>query len=187
MNNLKRRWRRWSLKYTTLLIVSLVVFFLAARTPQATELLHSLSAYGRWGAFLAGAFFVSAYTAVPAAFVLFELGNYLHPVQIALIGGLGAMIGDYVIFRFVRDQLTEELKPHFRWLRWLHRPRKRQSLLLKVLMPTIGAIIIISPFPDEIGVGLMGLARMNKLAFLVLTYFLNAIGIFILAAIARTV
>jgi hypothetical protein len=54
-------------------------------------------------------------------------------------------------------------------------------------MPTIGAIIIISPFPDEIGVALMGLTRMNKLSFLVLTYILNSVGIFILALVARAI
>jgi hypothetical protein len=63
---------------------------------HAIALIQALSSYGGWGALIAGVFFVSAYTAVPAAFVLFELGNYLDPLQIALFGGLGAMIGDYL-------------------------------------------------------------------------------------------
>jgi hypothetical protein len=40
-----------------------------------------------------------------------------------------------------------------------------------------GAVIIASPFPDEIGVSLMGMARMSGLAFVALTYVLNAAGI----------
>lgn len=185
MHYLRHKWRHWRLKYTTLLVVSLVVFLIASRTPQVSQLIQTLSLYGQWGALVAGLFFVSAYTAVPAGFVLFELGNYLEPWQIAIFGGLGAMIGDYIIFRFIRDQLYDELNPHFRWLRWFRSRRKSRSLMLKVLMPAVGALIIISPFPDEIGVGLMGITRMGKVSFLALTYVLNSAGIFILALIAQ--
>lgn len=186
MDYLQHKWRRWRLKYTTLLIVSLVIFFVASSQPQVISLIQALSLYGQWGAFIAGLFFVSAYTVVPAGFVLYELGNYINPWQIALFGGLGAMVGDYIIFRFIRDQLYDELNPHFRWLRWFRSRRKQRSLLLKILMPALGALIIISPFPDEIGVGMMGITRMGKVSFLALTYVLNATGIFILALLARS-
>src|SRR6266403_832089 len=112
MNSLKRRWQRWRLKYTAILLLSLVVLYFITRLGQVSALIQALSSYGYWGAFIAGIFFVSSFTAVPAGYVLFELGNYLNPLEIAIFGGLGAMIGDYLIFRFVRDQLYEELKPY---------------------------------------------------------------------------
>lgn len=185
MDYVKRRWRGWRLKYTTLLVASLILFYFITQLPQVDSLIRELSSYGYLGAAIAGVFFVSAYTVAPAAFVLFELGNYMNPFEIAVFGGLGAMIGDYLIFRFVKDQLYEELKPHFRWFRWFRRRRQRRNLLLRMLMPTLGAIIIISPLPDEVGVGMLGVTRMNGLAFLILTYVLNAAGIFVLALIAR--
>lgn len=186
MESVKQRWQGWRLKYTVLLAITLIAFYFIAQHPQIDLLIRELSSYGYVGAFIAGVFFVSAYTVAPAGFVLFELGNYLNPFEIAIFGGLGAMIGDYLIFRFVKDRLYEELQPHFRWVGWFSRRRKKQpSLLLKLLMPTLGAIIIISPLPDEVGVSMLGLARMNGPMFLGLTYVLNAAGILTLALIAQ--
>jgi uncharacterized membrane protein YdjX (TVP38/TMEM64 family) len=187
MNRIKTRWQSWRLKYTTILLLSLVVFYFVAQLDHTSAVIRELSLYGYWGAFAAGIFFVSAYTAVPAAYVLFELGNYLNPFEIALFGGLGAVVGDYLIFRFVRDQLYEELKPHFKWFDRFRNKRRQRSRLLKVLMPTLGMIIIASPIPDEIGVGMLGLARMNTLTFVAITFVLNTVGIFALAYIAQSI
>jgi uncharacterized membrane protein YdjX (TVP38/TMEM64 family) len=43
----------------------------------------------------------------------------------------------------------------------------------------LGAIIIASPLPDEMGVGLMGISKLKTSQFILLSFVLNAIGIFI--------
>ena len=46
----------------------------------------------------------------------------------------------------------------------------------------IGAIIIASPFPDEIGVSLMGISKMKTYQFILISFLLNAIGIFLVVS-----
>jgi hypothetical protein len=70
--------------------------------------INQLGAYKIIGAFIAGMFFTSIFTTAPALATLGELGLVHNPVVIAIIGGLGAVIGDMVIFKFVRDRFVQE-------------------------------------------------------------------------------
>jgi hypothetical protein len=53
------------------------------------------------------------------------------------------------------------------------------------LVRLVGALIIASPLPDEIGVGLLGLGKLNKLSFLATCYALNTVGILIIMLTAK--
>jgi len=52
-------------------------------------------------------------------------------------------------------------------------------------LPVIGAIIIASPLPDEMGVGLMGISKLKTKQFILLSFILNSIGIFLIASAGR--
>jgi hypothetical protein len=177
----------WALPNTTLLLLGVVLLWLMAQLPDVRAFIESLGYLGRLGALLAGVFFVSTYTVVPAGYVLFELAKYQNPLEVALFAGVGAMVGDFVIFRFVRDGVMEELQPHFLWIQ--RRPSVRQLFKTPYfawLAPVVGAIIIASPLPDELGIGLLGASRMKSGTFLVLTYVLNVAGIFLIVLAARS-
>jgi len=45
-------------------------------------------------------------TVAPATVALVALGGALNPVTIAAIGALGSVIGDLVLFYFVRDRIS---------------------------------------------------------------------------------
>ncbi len=184
---LPKRWHRWHLKNTFLLAAGLIIFFLLAGIPQVDSSIKSVGALGMLGAFIVGFFFVLTYTAVPAAFVLFELAKYNNPLAIALIAGMGSMLGDYMIFRFLRDRVIDELKPY---LARMETDKVRQLFKTPYfawLLPVSGALIIASPLPDEVGVGLMGASKISNTHFLLFSYLLNAVGILVVVLIARSV
>jgi hypothetical protein len=52
------------------------------------------------------------------------------------------------------------------------------------VLPFIGALIIASPFPDEIGLALIGLSTLSRAQFLLLSYVMNTLGV--LAILAST-
>lgn len=187
MEELFVSWRGWRLKNTTLFLASLIVFFLLARTPQVDTFIRSVGSLGYLGAFIAGFFFVSTYTALPAGFVLFELAKYLEPLEIAIIAALGSMLGDYLIFRFIRDRVTKEIKPYLARLGGRKVRQLFRTPYFAWLLPLSGALIIASPLPDELGVSLIGASKMKHTHFLVVSYLLNAIGILLVVLLARSV
>lgn len=180
-----QHWKNWPYKNTTFLVLGLIAFILLVRVPAVDDAIKQVGGLGYLGAFLTGIFFVSTFTAVPAAYVLYSLAETLHPVEIALLAGLGAMLGDYLIFRLVKDSLFEELKPA---LTKLQHPALRtlfKTPYFSWLLPFIGAVVIASPLPDEAGVSLLGLSKIRKWQFFAITFALNAVGIFLVVTAAR--
>lgn len=184
-NTYAKNWHRWRYKNTTLLVIGLAIFFYLAQTPAVDSLIKQAGTYGYVGAFITGMFFVSTFTVAPAGLVLFNLADHLDPAEVALMAGLGAMVGDFLIFRLIRDKVIEELRPI---LGKLHNPYIR--MLFKTpyfawLLPLIGSVIIASPLPDELGVGLLGLAKLRKWQFFTVTFVLNVLGIFLIVTAAK--
>ena|SRR3989338_4666075 len=120
MNRLLERYRAWRYKNTALLILSLIVFFFLADTPFIDNFISRIGNLGYFGAFFGGIFFVSTFTVAPASVVLFHIAQILNPLGVAIAAGLGAMIGDYMIFRFFKERVFDELKPVFSKLGGTH-------------------------------------------------------------------
>jgi hypothetical protein len=134
-----------------------------------------------------GAFFTSFFTVVPATAAIAELARTGTPIlRLALLGGLGAMLADFLIFLLLREAVAEPLLVLVQagsGERLKQFVRKGRHRLMGTL---VGAIVIASPLPDEAGLLLMGLAKAKWHTTAVLTYLLNAAGIAIVALAART-
>ena len=50
----------------------------------------------------------------------------------------------------------------------------------------MGGLIIASPFPDELGIGLLGFSKMRTRWFVLLSFTFNFIGIFLIGLVAKT-
>ena len=108
-------------------------------------------------------------------------------VQTALIGALGALCGDLVIFKFVRDRLSEDilaLMGRKGSTRLKHIFHKR---IFHWLTPFVAAMIFASPLPDELGIMLLGFVHTKTVMFLPYSYAANFIGILIIGLLARAV
>ena len=170
----------WKYKNTFLLLISIILLIFFLDSPFIKDIINSILKLGYPGAFLTGIFFVSSFSVVPASIVLFFLAKELNPINIALVAGLGAVVGDYLIFRFLKDYVFEELRPFFRKLKNSLFPRFILNPYFSWIIPVLGAIIIASPFPDEIGISLMGLSKIKNWQFLFLSFVLNSLGILFL-------
>ena len=174
-----KEWKTFRYKKSLLFLCSIAFAVILFRYEPFHELLLGLGNAGYVGAFLAGMLFVLSFTVASAMVILLVLAEKLSPIEIGLLAGLGAVVGDYIIFRFIKDDFSEEVTPLYNKL-----GGKRLTSLLKTkyfswTLPIIGAIIIASPFPDEIGVTLMGVSQMKKYQFIVLSFLLNSVGIYI--------
>jgi hypothetical protein len=182
----KSRRKKWAYKNTTLLVLSVIVFVLLADTPIVHAAIRHIGSYGYLGSFVAGIFFVSTFTVAPAGLVLFHLAQDYNPILIALTAGAGGVIGDLLIFRFFKDQIFTEFAPLVKKLKKRHVFELFKSPYFAWLTPVIGAIIIASPFPDELGIGMMGLTKIKEWQFMALTYVLDTLGILVIVLFAQT-
>ena len=173
-------WQRWEYKHTTLVIVGLLVFILLLNTSFITTAVDLVGYMGYAGVFIAGILFVSLFTAVPAVVLLLSFGD-LNLLTVALVAGFGAMIGDYLILKYVEKEVAYELKPlayHFGIPQAVAYLQGRKSTV--GLVRLFGALIIISPLPDEIGIGLLDMGRLSRTSFLAVCYAMNVLGILII-------
>jgi hypothetical protein len=177
--------KRWQYPNITLLLLSAGLTAYLLYNGWLERALEPFGQLGYLGVFLAGAMFVSTFTVAPAAAVLFTFAETLDPLAVAIIGASGAVIGDYLAFRFIKDRLLKELNP---FLKMLHIYRPVNILHTKYfawLAPVVGAIVVASPLPDELGLTLLGLTKISTGRFIALTFGLNFVGILLIALAAQ--
>lgn len=184
---LQDRYRQWRYKNLTLLFLGIGTFFILAQNNTFKAALVGLGEWGYLGAIICGVFSVMTFTAAPALLVLYDLSTRLNLVELALLTGLGAVIGDFIIFTFFKNQVFTELEPLIK--RLSHSPVSHllHSKYFVWLMPVIGAIILASPLPDELGVPLLSMHKIKKWQFIILSFSLNTVGVLILISSARAI
>lgn len=168
-------------KYTNLLLVGLgiIIAVFLSRSGAFHDFLLHLNGYGYLGAFAAGILFVSTFTAATGALILLILAEKFAPLELGLIAGLGAVAGDLTIFHLVKDGLLAEVSDVYNRLGGRKLTHILHLKAFRWTLPVIGAVIIASPLPDELGVALMGISKMSPVRFAILSYVLNAAGIFL--------
>ena len=165
------------------LVIGIAAAMLLARYAPVRMAMQSL---GYFGAFLAGILFVCSFTVAVGAVMLTVFAKTMNPVVLALIAGAGAVIGNFLIFRFIKDDILDDVGPLFRRLEGNHLTKLLHTKYFRWSLPVIGALLIISPLPDEVGITLMDIAGMSALRFIVLAFFLNSTGIFLIALAANS-
>lgn len=170
------------------MVLSFVVAGLILKDEGIHNGLVALGDLGYIGAFIAGIFFVSSFTVAIGGIVMLILSEQLHVVELAVIAGLGGVVGDLTIFRYVKNRgLINELKvivEHLGGLRLRHLVRTQYFAWT---LPVVGALIIASPLPDELGVTLMGLSKMPTWKFITLSFFLNTLGILVILGLGKII
>lgn len=180
-----KKHRSWKHQNLLHIIAGIVIAILLSQNATFHQFILHLGSFSYLGAFIAGGLFVSILTIGTAAIVLTTLSGEISPILLAVIAGAGAVVGDYVIMHFINDNLENELKGNLNQGQ-LHKLKHLiHTKYFNWILPVIGAIIIASPLPDELGVSLMGLAKMSTVQFIILSYILNSIGIAILIFAGR--
>lgn len=171
-----------------IIVASIIVAFFIHQSNLLANFLNSLfGVYFVIGAFITGIFFASTFTVAIATSVFLTFAQHHNPLAIALVGGLGAFIGDSFILKFLRDDLIadfEYLEKHFP-----KRIAKRiiHSRLIFWFAPIFAAILIASPLPDEIGLLLLAGIRLKYHHFFFLSFILNAIGILVVSLFGKII
>lgn len=182
---MKKKKRRLLIDFG-LIAISIAVAVLIVKTGAVHTLMASFHDLKLLGSFFAGMLFTSVFTTAPAIAILGELAQHNSIIEVALLGGVGAVIGDFVIFTFVRDRFSEDIKYIFKYPKLFRAPAFFRSELFRVVTPLLGALIIASPFPDELGLALLGFSKISNRVFFSISFAFNMLGILIIGIVANS-
>ncbi len=142
---------------------------------------------GYFGTFLAGVFFSYGFTAAPATAILLILSNEQNIFFTGFIAGLGALVSDLIIFKFIRYSFADEIRKLSQEKAINRINNEIPTLFKKYFVPVLAGFIIAAPLPDEIGVSLLATSRtISTKFFTILSYALNTTGIFVILLIGST-
>lgn len=175
------------LKDFSIILLSIIVAWILIENGAIESFLTSTQQHKILGSFVAGFFFAFAFTTAPAIAVIGEIAQANSIYLIALTGAFGALFGDLIVFFFLKDRLGED----FYYLLKKTRIKRFFSIFrlkhFRWLTPVVGGLLIASPLPDEIGISIMGLAKIKTAPFMLVSLFFNFLGILVIAIVANNI
>ncbi len=169
--------------------ISLIIALYLIQNEAFGNLLQHLGNWGYLGAFLGGILFVCTFTISIGAVILFILANNgLSIWEISFFATLGQVTFDFTVFQLIKEPgLGDELEYLFKSLGGNKLKHLFRTKYFSWTLPVMGAIILASPLPDELGVTLMGISKMKLSRFLLVAFILDFIGVFLVVAAAKLI
>ncbi len=141
-----------------------------------------ISSFGYFGTFVSGALYTYGFTSAPATALLLILAKEQNIIFAGLIGGLGSLLSDLLILKYVRFSFAEEL------MLLSQKGKDYLKFLPKYSLTLLAAVIIASPLPDEIGISLLAFDKNVSIKnFSIISFILNTIGILIVLYIGKSI
>lgn len=134
--------------------------------------------------FIAGALYSFSFTAALAVILFSNLTLQQEAVlPLAVIAAMGGLLTDITLLRFIKGFIAEELTGSAKRMveKFMH------HRAIRLLFQIFGALIIISPFPDEIGLTFLGISHLSFWRIAAVTFLLDIIGAYILITLVATI
>jgi hypothetical protein len=173
------------LKDFSLFILGVIFAAILVRVGVLSDFLTATQGVLWLESFIAGIFFTSSFSVAIATVALLDIAHHAPALEVAFCGAIGSMIGDVIIFLFIRNVVTEDAT------RVIKKSKYKETLsfmhlgLVRLLSLLLGALIIASPLPDELGLGIMGLTKMKAWYVLPIAFAMNFLGILAVIAVAN--
>ena len=92
-----------------IVVLSVIIAIILIKTHIFNSILISTQEIKLLGSFIAGLFFTSAFTTAPAIVTLGKITQVNPILPTAFFGAIGAVIGDLIIFKFVKDRFSKHI------------------------------------------------------------------------------
>ncbi|MDD5181635.1 MAG: hypothetical protein PHC66_00505 [Candidatus Nanoarchaeia archaeon] len=176
----------WRYRYLVFFTISIIAAIFVLSSSQIRALISSAGTWGYVGAFIVGSFYTYSITSPPAAAVFFVLAQSINPFVAAALGGLGAMCGDLIIFKFIKTDILPEAKLLAHDLKI---PKIKNHKLIHYIneaAPFIAGFFFAMPFlPDEMGATILGAIKYNTRKFLLISWLSNSAGLLLIALLGQ--
>lgn len=163
-----------------LIIAASITFAVYLAQEDIIPYLMSLVGFLPLEAFAAGFFFTSLLTITPAGVAFAEMAQVTPILPLAAWGAAGAVVGDLVLFLFVRDAVSDDVARLLRGPLLSKAKVLFRTPFLSWAVPIMGALVIASPLPDEVGLAMLGLSKTDLRFLIPVSYAMNFLGIFLI-------
>jgi hypothetical protein len=166
-------------KFKSLGVIYILTFFLFGGLNNSIP--DSFIELGYLGIFISGILYVFSFTAPIATALILIFSANKNIILLGLIAGIGSLIGDILIFHFIRISFVDEINELTNHKFLIFTLKKIPKRYQKYLAYALGAFFIATPLPDEIGVTILASSKEVKLSnFGIVSYILNTGGIFLI-------
>ncbi len=166
-------------KFKSLGLIYILTFFLFGGLSNLIP--ESFIEWGYLGIFISGILYVFSFTAPIATALILIFSSNKNIILLGLIAGVGSLVGDMIIFHFIRISFADEIEEFSNHKLSLFTLKKIPRRYQKYLAYIVGAFFIATPLPDEIGVTILASSKEVKLKhFGIVSYVLNTGGIFLI-------
>lgn len=178
------------LKYPKLLIL-LLTFVIAYELfifLNANRFTTLLTMGGYISTFVAGILFSYGFTAAPATALFLVLGHQQTWWMASIIGALGSVCGNLIVFNIIRYSVDDELRrlERSKSVRQFERAVPRR--LKHFIVPVLAGFIMASPLPDEAAMSLFALARhVSHVELILVSFVLHFLGIAVLVGLGSII
>ncbi|HSE29869.1 MAG TPA: hypothetical protein VLA77_04770 [Candidatus Saccharimonadales bacterium] len=185
LKKLNKWWLGYEYKHSTLAMLVIILFILLLDSVFLSSIFSYIESFGYLGGFIAGLLSVSFFTAAPAIVLMIDLSSKYEPYLLALVIATGSTAGDWIALKFYDEKVFAELRPLFKKFRVPSLVKVMRHRFTTWILFLIGAFIIATPIPDEVGLSLMGISRFKRRYILFICFLLNIIGVLAVILAAR--
>ena len=185
--NFLRSWEEFEYKHTSITVFIMLVTLLILNTALGAAVLSWFTSIGLIGGFIGGAMSVSMFTTAPALILIVEVSKQTNPVLLVLVASLGSILGDWLIIKFLEDEVAKEMRPilkRFHILRFIRRFQRSKASWLATFL---GSILLALPLPDEFGIAMMDISHIKQRHLLAICFVLNFVGLIALVLGSRAI
>lgn len=181
-----KRTRLFAYKYPKLILFLLfaVIAYYLFNNELFSSIISNLGTYQYLGEFVGGLLFSFGFT-TPIAIAIFLKINPSNILLASIIGGMGALVSDLIIFKFIKFSFEDEFKKLKKERPFLFMRKNVFNHLNPKISHYItfafAGMLFASPLPDEAAVlVLAGISKINVKTLAIVSFIFNSIGIYIL-------
>ncbi len=163
------------------LVASIIAAYFLFKSDVLTSFIAQQRDHHLLISFVSGVLFSSGIVTPLAIVAIMDSAKEIPLWELSLVGAVGSVCGDLLLFRFVRSRLVEYILKVSLHPRVLRMGRSIAAGPFWWIGPLLGAVVIASPLPDELGLVMMGLSTIRLSTFIPLALVANIVGIWLIA------
>ncbi|MFA5857393.1 MAG: hypothetical protein WC867_08585 [Candidatus Pacearchaeota archaeon] len=164
-----------------LLILIITIYF--AYSGIFEFIVKKMGKYGLLGVYINGIIWGYSFASVPATAMFIYFTKLYNPWIVAIIGALGVVTENTLVFILFKKEISEKTKKkvdHFVYTK-LKLKGKNWLIILAAL------IVMVTPIPNEVGIYLLTIARLDERIFMIISFLSSFMGIMIIAGIGSLI